>query len=225
MTQNILEHKGVIADFQGDAGHGLLGLAAAAKRHGVPACQAALGFAAVRVLRPAPGASAGDFQAGVGLATGVAVAGQIGTLEQAKVTVFGPVVNRASRLEGMTKILRVPVLLEETTAQAVRDQMPPTVGRIRRLAVVKPYGMENPMTVSELLPPAAAFPLLSDDHLIDYEIALDAFLRGDWSKAYEFLHKVPPEDRGKDFLLGFILQHNHVPPAGWNGVIPLESKS
>ena len=30
----------------------------------------------------------------------------LGTIDQVKVTVFGPVVNRAARLEGMTKILK-----------------------------------------------------------------------------------------------------------------------
>ena len=50
-------------------------------------------------------------------ATGRAVAGRIGPREQAKVTVFGPVVNLASRLETMTKQLRVPILVDEATAE------------------------------------------------------------------------------------------------------------
>jgi hypothetical protein len=29
---------------------------------------------------------------------------------------------------------------------------------------------------------------------------------------------------GKDFLVSYILQHNHVPPEGWDGVIPIEVK-
>ena len=41
----------------------------------------------------------GNFQVGIGVAHGRAVAGKIGTAEQVKVTVFGPVVNLASRLE------------------------------------------------------------------------------------------------------------------------------
>ena len=55
--------------------------------------------------------------------------------------------------------------------------------------------------------------------MADYEAALDAFLRGDWSIAYERLHLVPPQDLGKDFILGYIIQHNHKPPTGWDGVI------
>ena len=46
----------------------------------------------------------------------------------------------------------------------------------------------------------------------------------DWVKAYELLHKLPPQDRGKDLLTGFILQYNHTPPPNWEGVIPLLNK-
>jgi hypothetical protein len=35
---------------------------------------------------------------------------------------------------------------------------------------------------------------------------------------------VPPEDEAKDFLMLFIARHSRTPPAGWDGVIPLEAK-
>jgi adenylate cyclase len=226
MTQSILEHKGVIADLLGDAALGFWGWPLPQPDMALQACQAAL---AIRTLYEAfaqrPEHPLTAFQVGIGIATGRAVAGKIGTTDQAKVTVFGPIVNLASRLEGMTKILHVPILLDETTAAIVRDQMPRAIARCRRLARVKPYGMDTPLIVSELLPPADQYPALSDEHLASYEAALDAFLKGDWSTAYTCLHQVPPQDLGKDFLTGFIIQHNHTPPPGWDGVIPLSSKS
>lgn len=226
MTRNILDQKGVIADFLGDAALGFWGWPLAQPDMIQEACQAALGvrthYAAFARQPQHPLAA---FQVGIGVATGRAVAGRIGTADQGKVTVFGPVVNLASRLEGMTKILHVPILLDEKTADVVRERLPPEVARCRRLARVRPYGMETPLMVSELLPPAAEYPALSDAHLASYEAALEAFLKGDWATAYTNLHQVPPEDLGKDFLTGFIIQHNHTPPTGWDGVIPLLSKS
>ncbi len=225
MTQTILDHGGVIGDYQGDAAMGFWGWPLADPHMVKQTCLAALG---IRTLFEAsalnPEHPLHDFRVGIGIATGNAVAGQIGTTEQVKVTVFGPVVNLASRLEGMTKLLRVPILLDEATAKAVREQLPATSARCRRLAVVQPYGIDAPLTVSELLPPLSEYPLLSDLHLAQYEAALDAFLKGDWTKTYELLHLIPPQDRAKDFLLGFIIQNNHAPPANWNGVIPLSSK-
>ena len=150
---------------------------------------------------------------------GLAVAGKIGTADQVKVTVFGPVVNLASRLEGMTKVLRANVLLDERTADHLRRHVSPDIARVRRLAVVRPYGMQHSLEVSELLPPVADYPRLTNDNIQDYERALDALQNGNWDAAFELLHRIPPDDRAKDFLTVFIAQHNRTAPAGWDGVI------
>jgi adenylate cyclase len=225
MTQTILDQGGVIGDFHGDAAMGFWGWPLAQDDKVPRASMAALGIrqqfeaSAQRPDHPLKG-----FHVGIGLATGRAVAGQIGTTDQVKITAFGPVVNLAARLEGMTKLLRAPILLDEATAGVLRAQLAPAVARCRRLIRVQPYGLDTPLEVSELLPPAAEYPLLSDAHLATYEQALDAFLAGDWNTAFELLHQVPPQDRGKDFLLGYIIQHNHTPPPHWDGVILLDSK-
>jgi adenylate cyclase len=53
---------------------------------------------------------------------------------------------------------------------------------------------------------------------------LEHFLAGHWAKAFELLHRIPADDRVKDFLTVFIAEHNRTPPPGWNGVIPLANK-
>jgi len=226
MTQFIFDHHGIVADFQGDSAMGFWGWPLAQPDMVKQTCLAALGICnTFAAYEHRPDHSLAGFQAGIGIASGRAVAGQIGPPDQSKITVFGPVVNLASRLEGLTKILHVPILLDEATARVVRATIPVDVARCRRLAMIRPYGLETALTVSELRPPAAQDPVLGDEHLAHYEAALDAFLRGDWSIAYERLHLVPPQDRGKGFILGYIIQHNHNPPTGWDGVIALQSKS
>ena len=224
-THHILEQGGVVGDFQGDAAMGFWGWPLAQDDAVGRAGRAAL---AIRAELERAAGQEGDllagFRMGIGIATGTAVAGKIGTVDQVKVTVFGPVVNLASRLEGMTKTLRAPILIDESTARQIREQIPPEVARCRRLAVVRPVGLDAPVEVSELLPPAADYPLLADAHLAEYEAALDAFQAGDWETAFERLHRVPAEDRAKDFLTVFIAQHNRTPPAGWDGVVPLTQK-
>jgi len=225
MTQQILEHQGVVADFLGDAALGFWGWPIADPETVGLACRAALGIRTFyEGLNPRGDHPLAGFRVGIGLATGRAVAGRLGTLEQGKVSVFGPVVNLASRLEGMTKLLHVPILIDEPTAAYVRATVPATVARCRRLARVRPAGMNNAVLVAELLPPADQFPSLTDDHLAHYEAALDAFLQSDWDRAMAELHRLPPTDRGQDLLTGFILRHNRTPPAGWDGVVPLDSK-
>jgi adenylate cyclase len=225
MTRHILDQGGVIADFQGNAALGFWGWPIQQPDSILRVCQAAL---AIRRQFEAAGHQAGaplaGFRAGIGIATGTAVAGKIGTNDQAKVGAFGPVVNLGSRLEGMTKLLHAAVLMDETTEQLARQQLPRGVARLRRVARVKPYGLDKPLTVTELLPPADDYPELRDEHIAAYEEALGEFQAGRWSEAYELLHKVPPEDAVKDFLTKYMAQRNRVAPPDWNGVIVLSDK-
>lgn len=222
-THQILQTGGVVGDFHGDAVMGFWGWplpqADAVKR----ACHAALGIRAEFAAAAAQGAAhpLANFRVGIGIATGRAVAGKIGTIDQVKVTVFGPVVNLASRLEGLTKDLRVPILLDEVTAAAARQQMPDDEARLRQLAKVRPHGLETPVVVSELLPPFLEYPQLTSEHLAAFEAAVQALNERDWHRALQLLHQVPPDDLAKDFLTVFIAQHNRTPPENWDGVVPV----
>ncbi len=170
MTQNILQYRGAIADFLGDAALGFWGWPIDHPGKAEDACRAALGIrAAFEDIGKDPTHPLYGFRVGIGIASGRAVAGGIGTAEQAKVTVFGPVVNLASRLQDMTKLLRVPILIDEPTADAVREHTAPDVARVRRLAKVKPYGLDTPLTVTELIPPVGAGEVLSNADIAAYE--------------------------------------------------------
>src|SRR5690606_3170951 len=104
----------------------------------------------------------------------------------------------AARLESMTKSLHAPVLLDERATSVFRSAHDEAPGRLRRVARVRPYGMNQPLEVSELLPPATSSADLSDEQIAEYEAALDAFVAGDWSGALDKLHRVPAIDRVKD---------------------------
>jgi adenylate cyclase len=225
MTHQILEQGGVLGDFHGDAAMGFWGWPLMQEDAVDRACCAAL---AVRkefeLAGRTPGHPLADFRMGMGLASGRAVAGRIGTVDQVKVTVFGPVVNLAARLEGMTKLVQSPILLDEPTAAAVRKRVPATTARVRRVARVRPYGTDGHVEISELLPPADEPGQMTDEQVRQYEQALEQFIAGHWSEALETLHGVPARDRVKDFLTVFIAQHGRTPPQDWDGVIPLSSK-
>jgi len=224
-THNILEHAGVVGDFHGDAAMGFWGWPLEQEDAPARACTTALGIRAeLKAAAELDDHPLADFRMGIGIATGRAVAGKIGTVDQVKVTVFGPVVNLAARLEGMTDIIRAPILLDEPTARFLRANTPNDVARVRRVAVVQPYGLNTTLEVSELLPPEADFPQMGDDHIKAYEAALDALLNREWDEAFRLLHEVPAEDRVKDFLTVFIAQHNRTPPDDWQGVIELTQK-
>ncbi len=225
MTSCISRHGGVIGDFQGDAAMGFWGWPVAADDDPLQACRAALDIRReFALVANTPGHPLANFRIGIGIAHGNAVAGRIGTGEHFVFTAFGPVANLASRLEGMVRPLRVPIIVDEALTRVVKGKLPTTQGRLRRLARVQPFGLETPTLVSELLPAEGAGSDLNAAHLAAYEQAVDLFIAGRWDAAYTALRALPAEDEAQDFLAMHITQHNRVAPADWNGVVKLHEK-
>lgn len=225
MTEQILAHGGVTGDFQGDAALGFWGWPFAAESAPIDACRAALGIrAAFEEFAGQPDHPLSDFRMGIGVAHGRAVAGKIGTREQVKITVFGPVVNLASRLETMTSQLHVPILLDEASAAFVQGGMQRSEGRTRCMGRVLPVGMEKPVVVTELLPSVAQYPLLSDSDIAQFEQGVTHFIKGEWEEAWQSLHSMPAGDRAQDFLSMAIVQNNRQAPSDWDGILRLSRK-
>jgi adenylate cyclase len=225
MASSILDQDGVIGDFQGDAAMGFWGWPLDCEDRVERAARAALTIRR-RFTKASkqPGDPLAGIACGIGIATGPAIAGKLGTMDQFKVDVFGPTVNLASRLESMTKILRVAILVDDRTAQVLSSSNNNYWGRCRRLAKIQPYGMDSTtLMVSELLPPAVEPGAMSERHRKDYEAALDAFHEARWRDAASLLRRLPGDGPG-DFLMAFMDKHNHTPPAQWNSVIKMDSK-
>ncbi|MCA9144275.1 MAG: adenylate/guanylate cyclase domain-containing protein [Planctomycetaceae bacterium] len=225
MAGGILERDGAIADFQGDAALGFWGWPVELEEGPVPACRAALSIYTQFYNEIAvEGSLLEGFSVGLGIAHGRALAGQIGTDQQAKVGVFGPVVNQGARLETMTKQFNLPICIDETTAEYAKKHLQPTEGRIRRLARVRPKGMDTPMNVYGLVPPSDQMSEISDQTILVYEAALDAIIASDWKSATKLLATVPDSDGPKQFLLRRMADFGNSPPPDWDGAFSLADK-
>jgi adenylate cyclase len=228
MTTFITEFDGVIGDFQGDSALGFWGWPAPTPDQAELAARAAL---AVR-RRFQKGVAhfdelLADFSCGIGLAHGECVAGRLGTADLMKVGVFGPVVNLAARLEGLTKTFGVPVVVDAALATELRAT---GAGRfvLRRLARVRPAGMTKTVEIFELLPREADRPVslerprITDRNLTDYEEGLALFERGDWSAALMVLSRVPGHDGPSSFLRRYIDAAGGMPSADWEGMVAFQ---
>ncbi len=228
MTHHILDTGGVIGDFHGDAAMGFWGWPLAQADAASRAADAALRIRSDYATRVS------ELRCGIGIASGRGVAGQIGTVDQVKVTAFGPVVNLASRLEGLNKTFGTEILVDAATAKLLRAQSsarkqefsqvetpsPIQPGRLRRLAKVRPMGMQAVTEIFELRPDTPEdCAQLSDQHIAHYEESWRLLVDSKWSEAYERLHGLPAADRPKDVLLSLILKHNRIAPPNWDGVI------
>jgi len=224
MARGILDRDGALADFQGDAALGFWGWPMPLEDGPLAACRAALDICGeFAAAQKDPAGLLHGFSVGIGIACGRAIAGQIGTAKQAKVGVLGPVVNRGSRLEGMTKQFGVSICVDAETAEFVRRLLPPSEGRLRRLARVYPLGIDTPSTVYAVVPPERDDPQLTDAMLADHEAAVDAVLGGHWSEARRLLDRFPEGDGPAAFLRSY-LDGAGTPAADWDGVISLRAK-
>jgi adenylate cyclase len=225
MTRRILDFGGVIGDFHGDAAMGFWGWPLPDEQRAVHACQAALSIcAAFHEAAQRDRHALAGFRVGMGLATGQAVAGKLGTVDQVKVTAFGPVVNLASRLEGLTRRFGVAILIDAPTARAAQAHLSAAEGRVRPVARLQPYGMTGVEDV---------FELVSGGHDQDAAAAADELLgtalnylrRGDWTLARPAFIQMPTQDPVRHFYLKFLEEHANTPPADWDGVVRFADKS
>ena len=224
MTQSIIGQQGAIADFQGDSALGFWGWPLALTNGPIPACRAALQIQRIFELAAAEkDEELGGFRVGIGIATGRAIAGRIGTRDHAKIGIFGPVVNVASRLEGLTSRIGASILMDHDTAVAARANLSPEEGRCRPIGSFQPAGFDHPVSVVELLPPESQSSI-SDANIENFVDAVVAFKTGQWDKCRKLLGLLPADDRPRDFLLVQIASQNYQPPCDWSGVIRLESK-
>ena len=218
MTKEILSHGGVIGDFHGDSAMGFWGWPLRQTDTARRAIQAALAIEAeFRAGQTEPG----ELQIGIGIATGIAVAGKIGSRDQVKVTAFGPVVNLASRLEGLNRLVNSSLLIDRATMEQVSSDRTELGFQIRGLGRFQPYGMSLVSEVFQVLSEPGQPTSEELDRFVD---ALTLFQAGNWLAAGKILQPLPRGDSGRQFLLEFMQQTDGHPPSDWNGVVQLKSK-
>jgi adenylate cyclase len=177
LSECVLEQQGVLVDYIGDELIAMWGAPKPQPEHARHACRAALAM-----LGRLPGLNARweaelgrPLDLGIGVNTGPAWVGNMGSRHKFKYGPLGPTVNLASRVQGATKHLRARLLITEHTHQQLGEGF-----ATRRLCQVRVVNVESPVTLYELVPEA---PPGWEELRAAYEEALAEFERGEWRRA------------------------------------------
>lgn len=135
MIEAIFRHRGTLNKFIGDGLMAMFGAPADDPYQEKNAILAALEMQKEMVLLQEKFRKGGhvDFRIGIGINTGIAVVGNIGSSQKMEYTAIGDTVNSASRLEGKTKELGADILVSEYTYVAVRNTFKFTKGGLTRV--------------------------------------------------------------------------------------------
>lgn len=146
-TARVREYDGVVVDFAGDGMMAMWNAPTDQPDHAVLACQAALAMFddLPRISEQHKHLLEGTLGLGIGINTGPALVGNVGSHTRLKYGPFGHTVNLASRVEGATKQLGVRLLITGATRERIGDQF-----AVRRLARVRVVGIESPVDLYEL---------------------------------------------------------------------------
>jgi adenylate cyclase len=150
LSRCVLRYEGVLVDYTGDGLMALWGAPDEQPDHAARACRAAVDMLAglPALNREWQGELKRMMNLGVGIHSGKAVVGNVGSEVKFKYGARGPTVNLASRVEGATKHLKCQVLITADTKRRVGEEF-----ATRRLCQVKVVNIEEPVELYELALP------------------------------------------------------------------------
>lgn len=148
MTDVIFAHDGMVDKFIGDAIMAIFGAPVPHPDDPLRAVQTAVAMQAELKKLQEKWAARGrrTFEIGVGVNTGEAIVGNMGSTQAMGYTVIGDTVNLASRLESANKELATHILISESTYRRVAGQV-----EAKEHEGIKVKGKANAMSVFEVL--------------------------------------------------------------------------
>ena len=155
-----------------------------------------------------------------GLDSGEIVMGHVGALDHYEYRAIGDIVNTASRIEGVNKILGTCIIVSEAVLTGTRDLLSRELGRFKLV------GKQSPTTLYELLGHKLYFQERSnfDLSVLDhFTQGLSLFQSQDWPAAYECFH-ANKDDRPSIYYAELSQRYLEHPPQDFEGYIVLTKK-
>lgn len=222
MTEAIESQGGFVDKYVGDAIIAIFGAPLDEPRHALRATCAALRCRdRLAALDDEPGAFGGHrLAARIGLSTGVALVGNIGSRRRFNYTALGDTVNLAARLEGANKVYDTDILASAATRAAAGDAI-----LWREIDRVRVLGRDEPVTLFEPRALASEAGTATPEGVADFANALAEYRAGRFAVALRMFETLGPSDRPAQIFAARARRLAANPPAtSWDGVEHLDQK-
>ena len=231
MTGLVFEHHGTLDKYIGDAVMAFWGAPFEEPGHAPRGCHTALKMMdRVREMQKkweAEGKPHLDI--GIGLNTGVASVGNMGSVLRYGYTALGDTVNLSSRLEGLNKDYGTHILVNETTYAAAKDEG----FAFRELDLIRVKGKLQPVTIYELIGRAGQNSVYGTPEDVYARISLfqqarELYRKRAWAEAQKtfqiILDKWPDEGPSRTYWKRCQEYLFDEPSSGWDGVFTMTHK-
>ncbi len=235
LTDVIIEEKGYVDKYMGDAIMAFWNAPLDDKEHQLNACEAAIDMLErVDTLNQERAQEAQDqdrpfipLNVGVGLNTGTCVVGNMGSDVRFDYSVFGDSVNLASRLEGQSKEYGFPIIVGSKTALAVKDKF-----AILELDFIMVKGKKEPEVIYAIAGREDTAQSGRFQRLRNLTIEMLACYRSrDWEGALAAIERGRRTDEAHSLELLYNLYEARIrgymenpPPEDWSGAFALLTK-
>ena len=217
-TRCILEKKGTIIKYVGDAVMAAWGAPIKEPAHASRAAEAACDLRALTEIE----VRGRKLRTRIGVNSGKVLAGNLGSSFRFDYTMIGDTTNCASRLESLNKYLGTQILISE----AVREQLDGKFNT-RRLGEFRVAGKVHSVIIHELLGRGEA-DSAQRAWIEAFEAGLDKFRTGKFSDAADLMNRVCQLRGGSDGPAEFYLRKIAIVRGqdvkNWNGIIELSEK-
>ena len=223
MTEIIHEEGGTVDKFEGDAIIAFWNAPLDVTDHAWRAVRAALRCQArLAELRPGFRERTGhDLYMRIGINTGAAVVGNMGSHSRFDYSMLGDAVNLAARLEGVNKQFGTFSMISEATRLAALEQSGDATP-MRELGRVAVVGRAEPVTVYE--PLDEDFVRANASMLERFDAGLRAFYRADFIEAARIFADLAEIDPAAAGYLEICRDHPPVAAEDWDGVRRMRTK-
>lgn len=226
LTNIIREQNGTIDKYIGDAIMAFWNSPQTDKDHCYHACLAAVNFQSKLAELNTKWEQQGKptLPSRIGINTGEAIVGNLGSSTRINYTAIGDTINLASRLENINNVYGTSILVTESVYNIVKDRF---VFRI--IDCIAVVGKHESHFIYELIKEKTPdFTQAEQQYIMQFEEAFNAYRQREWDKAIQILtelHQQRPADKAVDIFLERCAFLSHNPPSpDWDGVWRYTSK-